>query len=115
MDAYIREEITPFNLRANEFALKTCIEILEQVKADPDLFVFKKSLVTEKMLRTSLAARKPKKECLRLYELYQECMTDTLQGLSDIKEVEEVVVLIWARVMKQSHKSFPSLIESLTI
>ena len=113
MEVYIREQVAPINLEINQKALESCSAILEVVKKDTDLFVFKKGLIIEKMLRISLASHKPKKECLRLYDLYKECATDTLQDLADMKDVEEMVVLIWAQTMKQSDKTFPSLIESL--
>jgi hypothetical protein len=113
MNAFIQDEITPQHLEANQQGLDGMTAILEDVKKDPDLFVFKKPYTIEKMLRTSLAARKPKVELQRLYALWQECATETLQKISDDKDVQEGVALMWASGMKSNDKVFPSLIESL--
>jgi GTPase SAR1 family protein len=113
VDAFVEDEIVPKNLESNQVGLNLMTQFLEELKVDPQLMVMKKSWVIEKMLRTALAARKPKAELRRLYTLWQECATETLQKISDDKELEEVCALKWASAMKKHDKSFPSLIDSL--
>jgi len=112
-DAFIQDELTPANLAANRSSLVTITRLLEESKSDPDLFVFKKSMTIEKMLRTSLNARKPKAELERLFALWKECVTKTLSNLSDDKELEEATILLWADGMKKDDKIFQALILSL--
>jgi len=113
MDAFIQDEVTPKNLAYNQAMLDTTTRCLEIIKSDPDQMVLKKSYTIDKMLRTALAARKPKAELERLYALWQECATETLQKISDDKDLEECVTLQWAQAMKHHDKGFPSLILSL--
>lgn len=112
-NAFIQDEVTPKNLAYNQAMLDTTTRCLEIIKSDPDQMVLKKSYTIDKMLRTALAARKPKAELERLYALWQECATETLQKISDDKELEESVTLQWAQAMKHHDKGFPSLILSL--
>jgi len=113
VDAFIQDEMVPKMLESNQRGLDLMTQFLEELKVDPQLMVMKKSWVIEKMLRTALAARKPKAELQRLYTLWQECATETLQKISDDKELEEVCALKWASAMKKHDQDFPSLIDSL--
>jgi len=112
-EAFIHEDIVPRNLETNEKALKTLVMLTEEVKADPKLWMFKKVVAIEKMVRSSLATRKPKAEIQRLYTLWKECATETLQQISDVEDIEDNLVLRWADIMKSHDKAFPSLIQSL--
>jgi len=113
VDAFIQDEMVPKMLESNQRGLDLMTHFLEELKTDPQLMMMKKSWVIEKMLRTALAARKPKAELRRLYTLWQECATETLQKISDDKELEEVCALKWATAMKKHDQDFPSLIDSL--
>jgi hypothetical protein len=113
MDAFIQDEIAPGNLIHNQQALDKINQMLGEIKKDSDVFILKKSFTIEKLLRTSLALRKPKAELERLYTLWKECATETLQKIGDDKEMEESVFLLWADGMKKHENVFPSLIESL--
>ena len=75
--------------------------------------IYKKTLTVEKMLRTSLVARKPKAELRRLHALWKECATDTLQKITDDNDVMGQVSLEWAEGMKNADTDFTHLIESL--
>jgi hypothetical protein len=113
VDAFIQDEMVPKLLESNQRGLDLMTQFLEELKVDPQLMVLKKSWVIEKMLRTALAVRKPKAELQRLYTLWQECATETLQKISDDKELEEVCALKWASAMKKHDQDFPSLIDAL--
>jgi hypothetical protein len=113
-NVYIQDEITPKQLDMIHKKISLLTEIIEDIKkSDSELIAFKKTARVEKMLYTSLIARKPKTELQRLYALWQECATETLQQLGDDKDVQEGDMMMWAKNMKLNDKVIPSFIQYL--
>jgi len=111
MDVYIHGDVIPQYLAENQKWLDTVCSILKETKTKPQLLVMKKSLGVEKMLRTSLAQRKPKAELHRLFAMWQECATEALEKIGDT--TKESMMLRWAELMKANDKIFPALIDCL--
>ena len=113
-EAFVREEMIPKQLKQNQECLEGLKEMLADVKEDPfHSFFYKKTITVAIMLRTSLGLRKPKAELRRLYTLWQECATETLQKISDDKELTDSLSLGWAEGMKEHDLDYDHLIESL--
>ena len=118
MEAFKCEDMRPKLIAKNDDTLVFITAVLEMLKLAvcpelrQELQPLKKPFVVEKMLRTSLAARKPRAECMRLYHLWKDCATEALGIISD-KEYIESAVLKWAEVMKSHDKVLPIFIDCL--
>jgi hypothetical protein len=111
MESYVHGDVIPQYLAENQKWLDAVCSTLKETKTKPQLLVLKKSLGVEKMLRTSLAQRKPKAELHRLFAMWKECATETLEKLGDNNR--EGILLRWAELMKINDNIFPALIDCL--
>lgn len=114
MEDFQRKDAFPRLVVKNQKQLEFVCEVLIMMKEDQQLLLVKKPFAVEKMLRTSLAARKPKAECMKLYALWKESATEALDKIGDDKDLQESVLLKWAEVMKSHDKVFPFMIQTLS-